>query len=42
MVASMNSNIDLMELLIECKADVNKENVNGMTPLHSTCLSGNI
>ena len=42
MIACTNSNLPLIELLIKHKADINKENLNGMTPLHAACLSGNI
>jgi ankyrin repeat protein len=42
MLACTNASIPLIELLIENDANINKENFNGMTPLHAACLSGNI
>ncbi|TNV74271.1 hypothetical protein FGO68_gene7239 [Halteria grandinella] len=42
MVACTNSHTPLIKTLIQNKAQVNKENHEGMTPLHAACLAGNI
>ena len=42
MVACTNSQLEIARALIASKASINKENKDGMTPLHAACLSGNI
>lgn len=42
MIACTNSNLVMIELLIKAGANINKENMKGMTPLHTACLNGNI
>lgn len=42
MVACTNSQLEIARALIASKANISKENQDGMTPLHAACLSGNI
>lgn len=41
MIACTNSNLPMIELLIKANANINRENMKGMTPLHAACLAGN-
>ncbi|MFY9109231.1 ankyrin repeat domain-containing protein, partial [Aliarcobacter butzleri] len=42
MLASYNGNVETVKLLIDNKAQVNKKNNKGQTPLGGVCFKGNL